>query len=163
MQPRTNHYDPKGNGSMLSINDQLFITAVMFPYITNDGDVNWALGLSNKSQAELDNLAAQAANAADKDAARRVLSNVKTLAFSTLCRKSVTIDKDGNAVDFEILGTASNAVRSIIVDANTTEQSFAQAWANATMGRQGVKATKDMICTSQNGRKYRRVTEIDLF
>lgn len=163
MQPRANHYDPKGNGSMLSLNDTLLIGAVMFPYVTNNGDIEWALGLANKSQTELDNLASQAAAAADKDAARRVLSNVKTLAFSTLCRKSVTIDKDGNAVDFEILGTASTAVRSILVDANTTEASFAQAWAVATAGRTGVKATKDMICTAASGRKYRRVTEIDLF
>lgn len=162
MNPRPNKYDPRGNGSLLQVGDTLNLQAVLFPYITNDGDVEWALGLSNKSQAELDALATQAQSAADKDAKRKVLSGVKTLAFSTLCRKSVITDKDGNVVDFQITGSAAVAVNSIPVDSTTTEASFAQQWAITTAGKTAVKAVGDMIATSQSGRKYRRVNAVDL-
>lgn len=162
MNPRANHYDPKGQGSLLQVGDTLNLSAVMFPYVDNDGDIQWALGLSNKTQAELDALATQASAASDKDAKRKVLGIIKTLAFSSLCRKSVITDKDGNVVDFQITGSAAVAVNAIPVDSTTTEASFAQQWAITTAGKTAVKAVGDMIATSQSGRKYRRVNVVDL-
>lgn len=163
MAPGGNNYDPKGRGSMLRKGDKLSIIPVMFPFIDSEGNVLWSLGLSNKTQAELDAAAQAASNAIDIEAKRKCLNGIKTLAFSTLVTIGTIKDKDGQLVDYIPTGTAVTTVSAIPVTSITTEQSFAADWTARTAGKAGVECTADMIAISKSNKPYRRVNQFDLF
>lgn len=163
MTPRNQNYDPRGNGSMLRVNDKLNITPVMFPFVNSDGDIMWSLGLSNKTQAELDAAAAAAAAKADTEAKRKELNGIKTLAFSTLIVVGTIKDKNGELTDYVPVGTAVDAVKRIVVTPATTEATFAADWTAQTAGKSGVQVSADIIAISKSNKPYRRASQFDLF
>ena len=122
----TKHFDPRGLGSMLQLGDTLNLVPVMFFYRDGDGKKQYTLGLSDKTQVELDTFET-AYNNCGGDAKKEdeVLNQFKAVSFSTFFRQYI-IKTDKGLEKFKADAPEMlNVLNKIVVDATTSELTYA--------------------------------------
>lgn len=170
-KPRANApYDPQGKGSMLKVGDELNLTPQIFPYFDAKGNLQWSLGLTNKTESELTAVENAIKSATTQEQKDDLMNEFKSISFSTFFNIYPVPTPEGS-IKLQIEAPAILAILRSIPKTANTEELYAQAWStaiaqinvqNPSNPRTKIVVSDAIIALSKNNKPYLRASKIDL-
>lgn len=163
--PRTNHYNPKGFGSMLAMGDELIAKTVLYPYLDAENKVQYALGFVSISETELAALEQKLNSATSLESKQDLIDSFKSISFSSFFKEYVCPTPDNGTIKFKLdCKEFTDILDAIVVNATTTEQSYALAVDTAVTakGRTKIAVIDTFVAVSAKGRNYVRAKKFEM-